>query len=65
MKQYYVIVELRDYDNRLIAESSCTCESDISDQSVIAAARVAGELMVRHHTGIPHERLEQLSLRKE
>lgn len=53
--KYYVVVELHSYDGRKIAESSCTCEEDISNESIVASARIAGELMVAHHTGVPLE----------
>lgn len=55
VKKYYVVVELRDYDGKKIAESSCTCEDDICDSNIIAAARVAAEIMVMHHTGVRQE----------
>jgi hypothetical protein len=35
MKKYYIRVELRDYSDRIIATGDSTCQSDISNKSIL------------------------------
>lgn len=53
--KYYVVVELRDYQDNKIGESSCTCEEDISRETIVASARIAAELMVDYHVDVKRE----------
>jgi hypothetical protein len=61
MSKYYVVVELRDYSDRIVGYSSCSLGEDISNQSIADGVRVAGQLMVNHHTGIREEQKKQNS----
>lgn len=54
--KYYVRVELRDYDDNLIATNDNTCEENIKPESVLWSAKVAAELLVKNNLDY---RLEQ------
>jgi hypothetical protein len=58
--KYYVNVELRDYNDRVIGWSSVNLDTNISNENIELCAGIAAHLMVQHHADVRAEQQVRL-----